>query len=189
MNDTGNKNRKATAVGKLVAGAQKRFPNGKQSVTLEGETTTIDDVTKELQSFVDNRDAVVAAQATARSKLAVERAQMPALNALIVAFIAFVRLTFGDDSEALADFGLAPRKARTPLTAEQKAVAAAKRRATRGARGTTGPKARKAVHGNVTAKLVVTPAPAAEAEATAPLPAPAAAPPAPNGATATQPKG
>lgn len=74
------------------------------------------------------------------------------------AVIAFVRFNFGSDPEALADFGLKPPKARTPLTAEQKAAAAAKRKATREARGTKGPKAKKDIHGNVTAKLVVTPA-------------------------------
>ncbi len=64
----------------------------------------------------------------------------------------------------LADFGLEPRKEPTPLTAEQKAAAAAKREATRKARGTSSAKAKKAIKGNVTATLVVTPeAPAAGA--------------------------
>jgi len=74
------------------------------------------------------------------------------------------------------------------MTAEEKAVAAAKRTATRAARGTKGPKAIKAVKGNVTAELVVTPATAATTEVppTAPAPAPAAA--APTGTATTQPQ-
>lgn len=65
------------------------------------------------------------------------------------------------------------------MTAEGKAVAAAKRKATRAARGTKGLKAKSQIHGNVTATLVVTPAdtangqPAPEAPATAPAAAPA----------------
>ena len=124
----------------------------------------------QLQAIVDNRAAVVAAQATAKAKVAAEDAAMPALDAILVAFEAFIRFTFGGDPEALADFGLAPHKVPAPLTAEQKAVAAAKREATRKARGTTGAKQKKSVKGNVTAALVVT---------TAPAPAPAAAPVAP----------
>jgi hypothetical protein len=41
---------------------------------------------------------------------------------------------------SLADFGLNPKKARTPLTIEEKAAAAAKRKATRAARHTMGSK-------------------------------------------------
>ncbi len=95
---------------------------------------TIDAAVGELQAFIDNRAAVVAAQATAKTKVAAERAALPALDAFILAFVAFIRLTFGPKANVLADFGLAPRKARAPLTAEQKAVAVAKRNATRAAR-------------------------------------------------------
>ncbi|HEX8791529.1 MAG TPA: hypothetical protein VF765_11310 [Polyangiaceae bacterium] len=169
------KNSKAAKVSQLISGAKKHFPNGSQTVSLEGVSTTIDAATQELQTYVDNRSAVVAAQATAKVKLATERAALPALDAFISAFIALVRLTFGTQADILVDFGLAPRKARTPQTAEAKAVAVAKREATRAARGTKGPKAKSEIHGNVTAKLVVTPAgePAPTPEAPA---APAAAP-------------
>lgn len=175
------KNSKATRVGQLIAGARKHFPNGSQAISLEGAPTTIDGTLNQLQGFIDNRTAVVTAQATAKTKLAAERNAMPVLTALIEAFTAFVKLTFGPQADVLADFGIPAPKAATPLTAEQKAVAAAKRKATREARGTKGPKAKLAVHGDITAKLVVTPAspPAAEAltvPATEPVaPAPAAA--------------
>jgi hypothetical protein len=118
--------------------------------------------------------------------VAAERDAAPALSAFMNAFESLVRVMFGDDTTALADFGLQPHKRALPKTAAEKAVAAAKRLATREARGTKGPKAKKAIHGNVTAKLVVTPAaPSAEAPAV-PAPAPAAAP---GGATAAPPKG
>ena len=48
------------------------------------------------------------------------------------AFVAFVKATFGNSPDVLADFGLKPRKARTPLTIDQ--MAAAVREARRNAR-------------------------------------------------------
>jgi hypothetical protein len=109
------------------------------------------------------------------------------LDALISAFTAFVEVAFRSKVDALTDFGIKPPKARTPMTAEQKAVATAKRNATRAARGTKGPKAKKAVHGNITAELVVTSVPPTTTEApqAAPAPRPATAAP-PGTGTTTQ---
>jgi hypothetical protein len=180
-----SKNGKAAAVSKLIAGAKKHFPNGSLEIPIGGVSMTIDAATKELQTYVDNRAAVVAAQATARTQVAAERGKIDALNAFISAFTAFVKAAFRGKADALADFGIQPPKAKTPLTAEQKAVAAAKRAATREARGTKGPKAKKAVHGSITAELVVTPAPATTPKAPAAIPAtpPAAAGPSGGGTT------
>lgn len=98
----------------------------------------------------------------------------------------FVIGAFGTTSPKLADFGFVPRTV-TPLTVEQKAAAAAKRAATRKARGTTGPKAKLAITGTVPATASATTAPAttpASASSSAaptttqatPSPAPAAGP-------------
>jgi hypothetical protein len=171
VNSKTGKNEKAAAVTNIIAGAKKRL-SGKQKVPQT--TLTVDGVTAELQSVVDNRAATVAAQATAKAKVAAETAAMPALDALLKVFIAFIRLEFGNDAEAMADFSLEADKAPTPQTTEQKAVAAAKREATREARGTTSAKQKQAIHGNVTATLVVTPA--APAPAAAPAAAPTTAP-------------
>ena len=177
-NNNSNRNGKATRVAQVIAGARKHFPNGAETLTLEGAPTTIDAVLTELQGFVDDRAAIVAAQMAARNKVAAERAGLPAMSALFAAFIAFIRNALGPTAEALADFAIPVRKVPAPKTAEQKAVAAAKRKATREARGTKGPVARKAVHGNITAKLVVTAAAVDAAGApTAPATAPTAAAP------------
>ena len=73
------------------------------------------------------------------------------------AIVQAVRTAFGGQADVLADFGLAPKKARAPLTVEQMAAAAAKRKATRAARGTTSKKAsKKGIKGAVTG-IVVTP--------------------------------
>jgi hypothetical protein len=182
------KGTRATRAGQLAAGARKHFTNGGQVLTFAGglANVTVDGAVAQLQKLIDNRDAVTQARATVRDRVAAERDAAPSLIAFMNAFEALVRVMFGTDTTALAEFGLTPRKRPTPKTATEKAVAVAKRLATREARGTKGPKAKREVHGNVTAKLVVTPAtPAAEAPAV-PAPAPAAAP---GGATAAPPKG
>jgi hypothetical protein len=173
-----SKNSLAAAVGQLIAGTKKHYPDMKQSITVGGVAMAVGDVTSELQKLVTNRADVVAARAAAKAKVDDEDAQMPALYAFVQAYVAAIKVNFGTKADVLADFGVQPPKARTPQTAEQMAVAAAKRQATREKRGTTGPKAKKTVHGNVTAELVVTPAPA-----TTP-----AAPPAPAAGSAQTPQ-
>ncbi len=109
MNKNG-KNEKAAAVAKFVAGAKLFFTNGNQMVPLEGTTMSVLAALTQLQTFVDNRAATVAAQATAKAKVAAEKSQAPALLALFGAFETFVRLTVGNDPPALAGFGLEPHK-------------------------------------------------------------------------------
>ena len=95
------------------------------------------------------RTAVDAAKAAATAKITAEEAQAPALLSLMAALVEYVKVTFSASPDVLADFGLKPRKAATPLTAAQKATANAKRQSTRAARGITSKKAKKAVKGNV----------------------------------------
>jgi hypothetical protein len=169
-------------VASIITGAKKVFTNGNQKVPVNGTSMTVAAVLGQLQTVVDNRAATVAAQATAKGKVAAENEQAPALFAVVTAFEAFVRLTVGNDPEALGGFGLEAHKPPTPPSPEVKAVAALKREATRAARGTTSKKQKQSVHGNVTATLVVTPA--TPAPATAPV-APAAPAEAPAVATTT----
>jgi hypothetical protein len=90
------------------------------------------------------------------------------------AIVQAVRTAFADQADVLADFGLPPKKVPTPLTVEQKAAAAAKREATRAARGTTSAKAKKGIKGAVTG-IVMTPIVAGAPAVQAP-PAPTAGP-------------
>jgi hypothetical protein len=84
--------------------------------------------------------------------------------------VAVVKATWGTQPDVLADFGVPPKKARTPLTAQQKALAAAKRKSTRAARHTGGSKQKAAVKGNVT-DIVITPVTAPAPATSAPTPA------------------
>ena len=63
---------------------------------------------------------------------------------------------FAHSSEALAEFGLEPKKKRRPATAEEVLVSAAKLRATRAERRTMGKRQKAAIKGNVTG-VVITP--------------------------------
>ncbi len=77
-----------------------------------------------------------------------------------------MRCAFGSEPDVLADFGLHP-KARAQPTVEAKTAAAAKRKATRAARHTTGPKKKLSVKGAVTG-IVVTPITSGQPVTTAP---------------------
>jgi hypothetical protein len=148
----------------LVAGTDKHLANTTQVHFASGSFTPAQ-VTAQLQAIVNLRNDVDAAKGSLKAKLAAEKADMPALRLFLDAYVSFVKATFSKSPDVLADFGLQPKKARTPLTTEQKAVAAAKRQATRAARHVMGTKQRKAVKGDVTG-VVVTPVTAAHPIAT-----------------------
>ena len=160
----------------LIAGIQKRLAGGTQ-VQLAGGVFTPAQIVAELQKLVTMRADVMAARAATMAKVATEQATAPAIRVFMDTFVAFVRTAFGNQADVLADFGLDPKKAPTPLTVEQKAAAAAKREATRAARGTKSAKAKKGIKGTVTGveitPIVAEPTkPAAPAPATAPTAAP-----------------
>jgi hypothetical protein len=176
INTNISKKTASTVAAGILPGLQKHFPNASQVLGLGGGTT-VAQATSKLETLIGNRTAVTTAQAAARTAVATEDSQLPALIAFLHALETFIRLNFDDSASALADFSLEPPKARTPQTAETKAIAKVKAKATREARGTTTKKAKQAIKGNVSVALVVTPD-AAPAAAT-PAPAAPAAPVAP----------
>jgi hypothetical protein len=152
-----NKKGKEAAVAlatNLIAGIQKHLANGQ--LTFAGGTFTAAQIDAKLQELVNLRAAVDTARAATTAKVAAETAQAPALLSFMSALVACIKVQFGTQVDVLADFGVPPRKVPTPLTIEQKAAAAAKREATRTARGTKSAKAKKGIHGAVTG-VVVTP--------------------------------
>jgi len=165
-------------VTELLAGTKKHYPTGSTVLTFGGESITVDALTGEMQTLISNRAATVAAQATAKAKLDAENEQSPPLIARMNDYEKFLLLTYAKSADVLGDFGVAPPKAPTPLTAAQKAVAAAKRAATRAARHTGGTVQKKSVKGAVNVAVVVTPAPAPEPAAAPAAPAPAGTAPA-----------
>jgi hypothetical protein len=156
---TKGKGAQAALGAQLAAGAQKHFPAG-TSLSVGGVMLTLAQIETTLTGIASLRNDVDTARAALSAKVAAETAQAPASNAFMSAFERIVRGSFGNQADVMADFGLEPDKPRTPLTVVQKAAAAAKREATRKARGTTGSKAKLAIKGNVTG-VVVTPMTAA----------------------------
>jgi|SRR5579859_4387479 len=156
----------------LIAGTQKHLANS-GPIPFAGGAFTPTQIVDELNQLLVLRSDVDAARAATRNKVDAERAKLPALRAFMSAFVQALRVAYGTQADVMADFGLPPKKVRTPLTVEQMAAAAAKREATRAARGTKSAKAKKGIHGAVTG-VVVTPivvgqaAPAPTAPTTAP---------------------
>ncbi len=156
---TKNKGTEVALATQLVAGTQKHFASIATLMFASGSFTPAQ-VVAQLQQLITFRTDVDTARSALEAKLATETAQAPAVLTFMRGYMQFVKTTFSKSPDVLADFGLKPNKAKTPLTVEQKAAAAAKREATRAARGTKGSKAKQAIKGNVTG-VVVTPVTAA----------------------------
>jgi hypothetical protein len=180
-NSTSNTKAAALAhVQALIAGTTKHFPNG--TFTIGSTTYTTASLLQVLQGLANAMTARDAAQAGAKDAMAAEQAAQTQVGPILKAYKRLVLAAFANATQTLADFGLTPPKAPTPLTSEQLAAKAAKSRATRAARGTTSKKQKLAVKGDVTGVTVT------------PVHAPTVAPPAapvppvtPASPTATQP--
>lgn len=133
----------------LIVGTRKHFANATALAFASGSVTPAE-IEASLQTLVDLRHGVEAARGTAQARLHDEVTQAPSLLRQMSAYAAFVKVTFANSPDILADFGLKPRRAATPLTVEEMATAAARRKATRAARHTMGSQQKKAVKGTIT---------------------------------------
>ena len=154
---TKNTRSKATLqqrVRSLIAGTQKQHPTG--PLTFGGNTYE----SSALVQLLQNLDSAIAASDEAKAKwndaLKVMQDEDAKMQPVIRAYQSYLVSLLGNAPSTLAEYGLAPRKVRTPLTVEQQAAAAAKRKATRKARNTMGSVQKKAVTGDV-ASVVITP--------------------------------
>jgi hypothetical protein len=138
----------------LIAGTQKHFPTG--SFTIGNTTYTSASLVQVLQGLANALLARDAAEKGAKDASTAADTAETQVGPIVTAYKRIVVAAFVSSAQTLADFGLAPPKARTPLTAEQKVARAAKAAATRAARGTTSKKQKLAVKGNVTG-VTVTP--------------------------------
>jgi hypothetical protein len=176
MSTTTPRRDKATALAQvlaLIAGTEKHFPTGQ--FTIGNTVYTSASLTQVLQGLANAMSALAAAQAAAKDALAAEEAAIAAVGPIVQAYRRIVVAAFANMAQTLGDFGVPAPKARTPLTTEQQAVAVAKAKATRTARGTTSRKQKLAIKGNVTGVTVtpivapaVTEPPSAEAAVAGP---------------------
>ncbi len=162
------KNVMATRIRDLIAGTQKHPPSG--PLTIDGQEYTAATLTQVLQSLGDALSAVDSANAAWKDALQNLATTNAKVEPIVSAYRTWIVATFGSAPATLADFGVTPRKVRTPATTAQTAEAIAKRNATRAARHTMGSKQKEAVKGTIT--TIVTPTPS-------PLPAPVPSPSAP----------
>jgi hypothetical protein len=151
---TGTKATLIQRVRDLIAGTQKHPTTA--PVTLVGASYTQQALVQALQSVVDVLDASDTAKANWKQSLKNVHDTKAKMLPLVSSYRSWIAATYGSAPSTLADFGMTPRKVPTPLTAEQKTAAAAKRKATRAARNTLGKNQKKDIKGNVTG-IVVTP--------------------------------
>lgn len=165
MSGNTSKPSKAVALARvqaLISGTEKHLANG--SYNVGGTAFTSASLVQLFQSLVDAMTAVAAAHVALKDALAALQTTQAKVGPTMRSFRRIVAGMFAGATQTLADFGLQPPKARKPMTAEQRAAAKAKAKATREARGTTSKKQKLAVHGNVTGiNIVPVTEPAAEA--------------------------
>ena len=161
-----------TQVQALIAGTTKVYPSG--SLTFGNATHPVVSLIQALQSLEQAMIALNTAQSASKDAASALRSLEVSVGPLLRDYKRFLLATFGMSAQQLAEFGLQPPKARTPLSTDKRAAATAKARATRTARGTKGKKQKLAIKGDVTGvtvtPIVVSPVP----------PAPATVPPAPS---------
>jgi hypothetical protein len=150
-----NKSKDAALALKLAAGTQKHL-GAAAELFVDGGSIAPAQVIANLDALAALRADVNTAKAVYMAKLADEKKRAARLRTFYLAFLGFLRAAFDASPEVLADFGLAPKKATTPLTTEQLALKKARAAATRAARGTRGKRQKLRVKGQVTG-VTVTP--------------------------------
>lgn len=158
----------------LIAGTTKTFPNA--TLTFGNASVQSSSIIQDLQNLEKAMLALNAAESNAKDAMSALRTLEASVGPLLRAYKRFLLATYGTATQQLAEFGLQPPKARTPISTETRATATAKARATRAARGTKGKKQKAAIKGDV-AGVVVTPITVSPEPK--PAPSPTVQPPAP----------
>jgi hypothetical protein len=141
---TRNRSTKQTRLLALIAGVQKHLPNA--SLSVYGTTLTGAQVVQTLQEQVTASSAIAGAKAAWQA--AVKADTDPASSLFLTQLTQTLRIMYANSVETLADFGIAPPKARV-VDPDTQVAAAAKARATRVARHTMGKNQKKDIKGTV----------------------------------------
>ncbi len=137
---------------KVLAAIGKYF--AKRTIIVNGVTHTGKTLQAVFQRALDAVDALDAARASAHSALKEQQHAEAEANAMYDALKSTVAVAAGQDSTEYNEFGFAPRRA-AKKSAEAKAQAVIKQRATREARHTMGPDQKAHIHGEVTHGAIV----------------------------------
>src|ERR1700678_3635605 len=126
-------------VSKMVAGFTNNVPSSVTSVTIQGTTLTVAQILAQLTGIASRLSAVDSARELLKEAIATRAANMVADRTFVNDLASALKLMIGPSNQAqLASFGVAPTKARAPLSGEERTIASAKSKATRALRGTMG---------------------------------------------------
>jgi hypothetical protein len=137
----------------LIAGIQKHLPS--TTFTIESQSQTTAQVVAVIQARVDKAQAVVDARTALHTAVLANDTQEAQSAPYVRSVRQGVVAMFANSPVILTDFKLVPRKTPAPLTAAEKVIAAAKRKATRIARHTMGSVQKAAVTGTLTGPVTV----------------------------------
>jgi hypothetical protein len=151
----------------MIAGLEKNY-TPQQTILADGIPTLQPQIIAVLKAPIDAVDATTAADAAYHKAVADEGAANVAADATFLSVKEYLLLANKKTPDKLADYGLKPETRKKP-SAATKAAAIEKMIATREARGTKGPKQRKAIK----APAAPAPAPAEPAPTPATPPTPA----------------
>ncbi len=124
--------------------------------SIAGQTFTAAQAVALVQSLLDASAATAAAKAAAKEAVTAEETAIAQSAHLVQGIRQSVELAYCNSPTTLTAFDIQPRKSRKPLSTEARAVATAKLRATRAARGTTSKRQKAAIRGDVTG-VIITP--------------------------------
>ena len=117
------------------------------SIPINGVVYTPQQILDQLKALIGAIDDTTQAYAAWRAQRLKQRQLEEKMHEFVDGLGASVRLKYGNDPKALADFSMEPPKKPGPKTPEVKAEAAVKGKATRAQRGTMGKSQRKKVKG------------------------------------------
>jgi hypothetical protein len=152
----------------MIAGIQKFLAQNAQ-LTVGSQTMTPAAIIQVYQNRISTNQAAQTADASRIAAVQANKAERASTAAITGSVRQMVLAMYSQSPDTLAVFLLKPRKASVRTPAE-KALAAARAKATREARGTKGSKQKASIKGTVSSVTIgsLDPAPATPAEPTAP---------------------
>jgi hypothetical protein len=126
------------------------------TLLVAGTVVKTSDLVLVLQARIAAIKLALSTKASFMAAVAAAHAEIANTAKLVSGARQALKIAFAGQVDTLADFGLKPPKPRTPLTAEQKAAAVSKGRATREARHTMGPKEKAKITGVTAAAAAAT---------------------------------
>jgi len=147
-----NRSSRQAADQKLMDGVNKHEKT-LPSLLIGGASITPTDIRTTLQARIATGNTAVSTRATWQAAVKADLDERAKTKTFVSGLRQALKVAFADSIEALADFGLTPRKVPAARTPEEKAQANAKAKATRAARHTMGTKQKAKVKGTVTASL------------------------------------